>query len=460
MLLVVGVKLMNDKPDLQVWHTVDLDEEFTEESEVATFEEYLALEDRLFQQVDELVYSANDGDPTQWIDRYTKQSSSDATSWKTNWNRTFELTTESPKLGVLLLHGLTDAPYSLRAIGERLNAEGAHVVGLRIPGHGTVPAALTETSWQDMAAAVRIAMRHLQDQVGDGPLYAVGYSNGGALSVRYALESIEDETLPPLAGMALLSPEIGITATAAFAIWQERVGYILGLDKLQWTSVLPEYDPYKYNSFPANAGMLAHNITVANREQLKAFSEQGKLDSFPAVIAFQSIVDSTVLASSLVRDLFARLPESKHELVVYDINRSAQIEPLLIGGKVPDVAGLEASAQRLYTLSLLTNQSPESESVVVSRYAPQSHEPEVESISLKWPRTTYSLSHVALPFRKDDAIYGAGPRKDPTRIHLGAIAVRGEKGVFAISAGDMLRQRWNPFYDYQEDRIVEHFKVK
>jgi hypothetical protein len=36
--------------------------------------------------------------------------------------------------------------------------------------------------------------------------------------------------------------------------------------------------------------------------------------------------------------------------------------------------------------------------------------------------------------------------------------VRGEKGVFAVAAGDMLRQRWNPFYDYQEARIVEHLK--
>ena len=393
------------------------------------------------------------------IDRYTKKSLSDATSWETNFNRSFELPVETPKAGVLLLHGLTDSPYSLRAIGKRLNNEGAHVVGLRIPGHGTAPGALTETTWQDMAAAVRIAMHHLKETVGGQPLYVVGYSNGGALSVRYALDSIDDETLPHIDGMVLLSPEIGITSIAGFAVWQERIGYLLWLKKLQWQKVHPEYDPYKYNSFPVNAGMLAYNLTLANRSRLKELSERGKLENFPRVLAFQSVVDSTVLAPALVRDFFVRLPENGHELVLYDINRSAEIETLIIPGKVPNLALVEKSAQRLYTLTLITNKGPSSEEVVSHEYLPRVHEPEVKSLGLKWPRAIYSLAHIALPFTKADDIYGAGPREDRTRIHIGAIAIRGEKGVFAIPAGDMLRQHWNPFYEYQEDRIADHFDV-
>lgn len=458
MLLIVAIKFLNDKPDLQIWHTAELDEEFTVHSEVTTFEEYLELEMRLFAQLDDLVFAEPNSDPSTWVERYTKQSYSDATSWDTNWNRTFELKHASPRSGVLLLHGLTDAPYSLRALAERLNKEGAYVVGLRIPGHGTAPVALTETTWQDMAAAVRIAMKHLKEVVGDQPLHAVGYSNGGALSVRYALESIEDASLPALDSVALLSPEIGITPVAGFAIWQERIGYILGLDKLQWQTVLPEYDPYKYNSFPANAGMLAHNLTVANREELKKLSALGKLSAFPRVLAFQSVVDATVSVSALVGDLFMRLPEAGHELVVYDINRSAKIEPLIVEGKIPDVAQLEQNVQRLYTLTLVTNDDLGSENVEAHLYPPTVHIPEKKSLGLEWPKTVYSLSHVALPFHEDDAVYGAGPRKDLTRIHLGSMAVRGEKGIFAVAAGDMLRQRWNPFCEYQEDRIVKHFQ--
>ena len=63
--------------------------------------------------------------------------------------------------GVLLLHGLTDSPYSLRALALTLNAHGYRVLGLRLPGHGTAPSGLVTLKWQDMAAAARIAMAHL-----------------------------------------------------------------------------------------------------------------------------------------------------------------------------------------------------------------------------------------------------------------------------------------------------------
>lgn len=459
-LLIGAIRFLNNKPDLQLWHTEHLNQEYRSDSEVATFEEYLELEERLFQQLDELVYTDGGAEAAKWIHRYTRGSSTDATSWEPNWNRSFEFKTDTPKAGVLLLHGLSDSPYSLRLIGQRLHEAGAYVVGLRIPGHGTAPSALTMTSWQDMSAAVQIAMVHLKEQVGDQPLHLVGFSNGGALSLRYALETIEDVALPKVDSIALISPEVGISPMAALAIWQERIGYLLRLKKLQWNAVQIEYDPYKYNSFPVNAGMLAHELTISNRSLLKKFSEQKKLETFPRVIAFQSVVDATISAPALVRDLFARLPKAQHELVIYDINRSARVEPLLQADKLPDIGKLEQSANRLYTLSVLTNESPQSEAVVVQTYAPMLHTPEVEALSIQWPASVYSLSHVALPFSPEDPLYGPKVPGEEPRWRIGAFAVRGEKGVFSIPAADMLRQRWNPFYDYQEARILEHFKLR
>jgi hypothetical protein len=38
---------------------------------------------------------------------------------------------------------------------------------------------------------------------------------------------------------------------------------------------------------------------------------------------------------------------------------------------------------------------------------------------------------------------------------LGNIAVRGEKGVLRVSAGDLLRLRSNPFLPYIKQRILE-----
>ena len=38
---------------------------------------------------------------------------------------------------------------------------------------------------------------------------------------------------------------------------------------------------------------------------------------------------------------------------------------------------------------------------------------------------------------------------------LGRIELRGERGVLQIPAVDMLRLRWNPFYPYMEQRLLE-----
>ena len=94
----------------------------------------------------------------------------------------------------------------------------------------------------------------------------VGYSNGAALGVNYALSSLEDASLPAIKGLVLISPAIGITKLAALAVWQERLGHLLGLEKLAWNSILPEYDPYQYRSFALNAGKQTHFLT---REELR-----------------------------------------------------------------------------------------------------------------------------------------------------------------------------------------------
>ncbi len=158
---VIYIRFLESRPDLSVWHHADLDAEYTEDSDVGSFDQYLELEDRLFAQLDELVYAEVPQGPKNVINRFSRGSISDPGRWPKNWNRSFTLENDDPVAGVLLLHGLSDSPYSLRALGERLHDEGAWVLGLRIPGHGTAPTGLVEVRWQDMAAAVRLAARHV-----------------------------------------------------------------------------------------------------------------------------------------------------------------------------------------------------------------------------------------------------------------------------------------------------------
>ena len=457
-MIVVLVMQMESRPDLKVWHTVELDAEFTA-NKAKSFKEYISIERRLFDQLDQRVYARIEPEERSLINRYHRGSLSDPDRWSPNWNRTFELPEKTPKAGILLLHGMSDSPYSLRSLGQRLNREGAWVVGLRLPGHGTVPSGLVGIKWQDMAAAVRLAMHHLKEKVGRRPLCIVGYSNGGALAVHYAMSALEDNTLPPVEGMVLISPAIGVTPLAAFAVWQDRLGRLLGLQKLGWTDIQPEYDPFKYGSFAVNAGDQVYRLTAEIQSKINKTGPTKAPGRFPQVLAFQSAADATVSSRALIDGLFGKLPGDGHELVIFDINRLSEIEQVL--GQDP-AESIEAGLRDIdlnFTLSLVTNNSKKSRRAVVRRKRPGETETEEISTGLVWPKGLYSLSHVALPFPPDDPLYGGPEGEKSPGIQLGNLMLRGERGVLQIPASAILRLRWNPFYPYMERRLLEFLRL-
>ena len=455
-LLIVAVAYLNNQPDLKIWHTVELDAEFTETTLVKSFEDYLALEERLFKQLKQRVYDKVKPEDQFSLNRYFRGSVADPDQWSPNWNHSFELSTDTPAVGVLLLHGMSDSPYSLHNLGTRLHEEGAHVVGLRIPGHGTAPSGLVHVHWQDMVAAVKLAVQHLHEKVGDKSVYIVGYSNGGALALHYALSVIEDPTLPPVKKLVLISPEIGVTKMAALAVWQERIGHILGLEKLRWNDVLPEYDPFKYNSFAINAGDQAYRLTIENRSRLDALVAAGKLDQLPPILAFQSVLDATVSARALVLELFEKLPDGGHELVAFDINRITIVEQMLRSDPKKNIDKIINNPNNRFIFSLVTNDNENSEQVIVRTREPGQTEITRTELDLTWPGDVFSLGHIALPFPEQDPLYGAGQEKGNSELHLGSLAVRGERGMLLVPASDMLRIHWNPFYPYLERRVLHH----
>src|SRR5262245_41624789 len=177
------------KPELQAWHTAHLQEEFTEASadRVRTLADYQALEGRLFAELSQKVYVPKGSAEWQELSRYSTGSASDASAYPENFNHTFELSAEGARAGAIFVHGLTDSPYMCRALATRLHERGFSVVALRLPGHGTAPAALVTTSWRDWAAALRMAVKDLRQRLPkDAPLYLVGFSTGAALSVEYS----------------------------------------------------------------------------------------------------------------------------------------------------------------------------------------------------------------------------------------------------------------------------------
>jgi len=465
LLAVVLVEIeLNNRPDLSVWHTTVLDQEFSVDSELENFAQYLELEERLFEQLDQEIYQKIESRDERAYNRYHQGSRADPGRWPVNWNRSFVLPADKPEFGVLLLHGMSDSPYSLRSVGQLLHERGAYVIGLRIPGHGQAPSGLLHVEWEDMAAAVRLAMIELREKSDNSSLYIVGYSNGGALAVQYALDSVADRSLTAVDGLILMSPEIGISKLAVLAEWQLRLGSLLGHEKLAWSSLLPEYDPWKYGSFALNAGKEAYRITQQIQRQISVQTKAGTLDRMPPILAFQSVVDATVTAPALVNNLFERLPavpsqgdgaqQNTHQLVLYDINRYADIEPIMVENPSAWIKPMRERLNHTFMLTLVSNKDETDESMVAFSRMPGSSAVEACDTDMAWPRGVYSLAHVALPFRPDDPVYGGDEAGPSPGVRLGNLALRGERKVLRVSASDMLRLRYNPFYSYQEQRIL------
>ena len=445
-----------DRPDLRPWHLAPLEAEFTaaDAERVADLAGYQALEQTLFAQLQQQVVETLPSQERQQLNRYNPGSWSDPERFEVNWNRSFELSADQPKAVVLMLHGMSDSPYSLRTLGQALHARGNWVVGLRIPGHGTAPAGLTRVRWEDFAALLRLVARDLRARLGDDvPLYLLGYSNGAALAIEYTLAVLEGEDLPRPAGLLLLSPAVEVSPMAALAHVNLLLSELPGLEKLAWLDLQPEFDPFKYNSFPVNAGFQVYRLTSNIADRIDALDQGGGVVGFPPVLAFESVADATVSMPGLIREFMQRLAPGGHELVLFDVNRESKTSALLARDPAAALEPLFGRELR-FDLSLVTNRDAGSREVVV-RHHPVDGGTERHALDMRWPPELYSLSHVALPFAPDDPVYGVLPSGSHRGMTLGTLEPRGERSLLQVPIGQLMRLRYNPFFAYVERRIGE-----
>ena len=110
----------------------------------------------------------------------------------------------SGAVGVLLLHGFTGAPYSVRPWAAHLEAEGFAVAVPRLPGHGTSWQELNRTAWTDWYAAAERAFVDLGRRC--ERVAVAGLSMGGALALRLA-----EQHGDAVAALSLVNPCINIT---------------------------------------------------------------------------------------------------------------------------------------------------------------------------------------------------------------------------------------------------------
>ncbi|WP_188896918.1 alpha/beta hydrolase [Microlunatus endophyticus] len=106
--------------------------------------------------------------------------------------------------GVLLCHGFTGSPASLRPWAEHLVRGGFRVSVPRLPGHGTSWQELNQTGWPDWYATVERALGELTAQC--RTVAVGGLSMGGALALRLA--ELHDDRI---AGLVLVNPALHLT---------------------------------------------------------------------------------------------------------------------------------------------------------------------------------------------------------------------------------------------------------
>ncbi len=105
------------------------------------------------------------------------------------------------KIGILVIHGFTGSPVTVKPWAEFLNQQGYTVSTPCLPGHGSTWQQMNESTWQDWYKAVEESFLELQGKC--NRIFIAGFSMGGALALKLAqIRGSEIE------GLILLNPSV------------------------------------------------------------------------------------------------------------------------------------------------------------------------------------------------------------------------------------------------------------
>ncbi len=173
----------------------------------------------------------------------------------------YEKCKNANRVGVLLIHGLTDTPYLMRDIAHSLIKQNPCTLARSIilPGHGTVPGDLLNVHHNEWIDATHYGINSFPKSAVKN-LFIAAFSTGGATALSYA-DNIHDKNSGfNLKGLILFSPAIRIKPVGGFlANWHKVVSW--ALPKTAWFDIMDDEDFAKYESFPKNAADQIHLLT-------------------------------------------------------------------------------------------------------------------------------------------------------------------------------------------------------
>jgi carboxylesterase len=196
--------------------------------------------------------------------------------------------------GVLLCHGFTSNPSSLRTWAGYLAEAGLTVSLPRLPGHGTAWQELARTRWEDWYGELDRAYKELRGQAGE--IFVMGLSMGACLALRLA-ELRGDG----VAGLVLVNPSL--TADTLLARLAPVFGYVVPSIKGVGDDVKKEgVHELAYDRIPGRAGASLAGLWKVTRQRLGEVTQP--------VLVYHSTVDHVVGPASL-EILRAALPASQ-----------------------------------------------------------------------------------------------------------------------------------------------------
>jgi carboxylesterase len=146
--------------------------------------------------------------------------------------------------GALVLHGFTGSPVSMRPLGEVLADAGFAVEVPRLPGHGTSPLDLQQTSWSDWLAEAERRLAALQARTPDGKVVVIGLSMGGAVTARLG------ELHPELAGIVLINAPVAAPPELAEGLAAMLETGVDVIDSIGGDLADPDADEASYEQTP------------------------------------------------------------------------------------------------------------------------------------------------------------------------------------------------------------------
>ncbi len=159
---LLGVRIYDTQRGLPLepWHTFVPEELSAAKLDAADWKQYVARESEIFVELRREVTQKLPEKDRIPVNRYFDGSPVYPGRFRQDFNRSFVLEPDGKPIGaVVLLHGLTDSPYSQRHIARFYADRGFTAFVPRLPAHGTVPAALTDVEWDHWVAATRLARR-------------------------------------------------------------------------------------------------------------------------------------------------------------------------------------------------------------------------------------------------------------------------------------------------------------